>query len=78
MAWRNGLMLAERMPLRQFLGELGRYRVGQIVCDEGVAGLLVSGVFPVSDTDHALESLAGALPVQLSYITRFRVRVSAA
>ncbi|MBF5057726.1 FecR family protein [Alcanivorax sp. 521-1] len=75
--WTRGVMRADRLPLRDFLAELGRYRHGLLYCDDAVAELVVSGAFRVPDTDYALQSLAQALPVAVHYRTPWLVRVSA-
>ncbi|OBV41028.1 FecR domain-containing protein [Janthinobacterium psychrotolerans] len=75
--WRQGLLLADGMPLGDFLRQLGRYRHGLLGCDDGVAGLRISGVFPLQDTEAVLLSLPNSLPVQIHFRTRFWVRVQA-
>ncbi|WGG49992.1 FecR domain-containing protein [Rugamonas sp. DEMB1] len=75
-AWSRGVLVAERMRLDQLLAELGRYRAGIVRCDPTVAGLRVSGVYSLRDTDRALQSLAAGLPLQLSYRTRYWVNVA--
>lgn len=74
-AWVHGSLVAERMPLGQLLAELGRYRHGVLRCDAAVAGLRVTGVFSLRDTDRSLANLAASLPVQLAYRTRYWVSV---
>lgn len=74
-AWSRGLLIAERMPLAQFIGELGRYRSGLLQADPAIAGLEVSGVFPLADTDRVLRLLAQTLPVRVQQLTRYWVRV---
>lgn len=76
-AWVDGNLIAERMRLEDFLKEVSRYRTGTIRCDAAVADLVVSGVYPVHDTDRILESLNHALPVRVSYATRYWVTVRA-
>lgn len=76
-AWQRGLLVAERQRLEDFLAELSRYRTGVLRCDPAVADLLVSGVYPLEDTDHILASLAQALPVRLQRMTRYWVTVAA-
>ena len=75
--WTRGVLRADRLPLRDFLAELGRYRHGLLYCDDAVAERVVSGAFRVPDTDYALQSLAQALPVAVHYRTPWLVRVSA-
>ena len=74
-AWANGSLVAERMPLGELLAELGRYRHGVLRCDESIAGLRVTGVYSLRDTDRSLANLALSLPVRLSYRTRYWVSV---
>ncbi|WP_219116171.1 FecR domain-containing protein [Janthinobacterium sp. UMAB-56] len=76
-AWRRGLLLADAMPLRDFLHELSRYRHGLLGCDDGVAALRISGVFPLADLDAVLLSLPDSLPVDVRLRTRYWVQVEA-
>ncbi|SNR79994.1 FecR family protein [Methylobacillus rhizosphaerae] len=75
--WLEGRLVAERMRLGDFLDELNRYRAGVIRCDAAVANMVVSGVFPLPDTDRILESLLQALPLRISYFSRYWVSVHA-
>ncbi|HEY9271882.1 FecR domain-containing protein [Achromobacter sp.] len=77
-AWSRGVLVADAMRLDDFLAELARYRPGLLRCDADVAGLLVSGVFSLRDTDRALDNLTRALPVAVTYRTRYWVTVRAA
>ncbi len=74
-AWSRGVLVAEQMRLQDLLEELGRYRRGMLRCDPAVAGLRVSGVFSLRDTDRALRNLALALPLEIRYISPYWVRV---
>lgn len=75
--WLRGLMMAERMPLRDFLANLARYRSGIVRCDDSVGELAISGVFSVRDTDQTLTALTQILPIRITYATRYWVSVSA-
>lgn len=75
-AWSRGLLVAERSRLADFLAELGRYRTGVLRCDAAVADLLVSGVYPLQDTDAILQSLVQALPIRVRMTTRYWVTVT--
>lgn len=77
-AWSRGQLVADNMRLDDFLEELGRYRPGLLRCAPEVAGLRLSGVFPVQDTDRILATLPSVLPVQVAQRTRFWVTVEAA
>lgn len=65
-SWVDGLFVAEGVPLGQLVTELGRYRHGVLGCDPQVANLRVVGTFSVRDTDRALASLVGILPVRVN------------
>ncbi|WP_248918487.1 FecR domain-containing protein [Pseudomonas entomophila] len=56
-AWRNGLLLADDMPLAQWAQEMMRYTTRPLACDPGVETLRVSGTFPVDDLPLALAML---------------------
>lgn len=70
-AWTLGQLIADDMRLDDFLAELGRYRPGIVRCDPAVAGLRLSGVFPLADTERILAMLPSVLPVQVRLRTRF-------
>jgi len=75
--WRRGLLLADDMSLRDFLHELSRYRHGFLGCDDGVADLRISGVFPLHDLETVLLSLPDTLPVNVRLRTRYWVQIEA-
>jgi transmembrane sensor len=74
-AWSRGQVIADRQRLGDFITELARYRPGVLRCDPQVAGLRISGVFQIDNTDRALSILAETLPVSLVYRTRYWVSV---
>jgi transmembrane sensor len=76
-AWLDGKLVAEQMLLGAFLDELSRYRSGVIRYDQTVANMVVSGVFPLLDTDRVLQSLLQALPLRIDYFSRYWVTVHA-
>ncbi|GGY30799.1 FecR domain-containing protein [Pseudoduganella albidiflava] len=77
-AWRQGMLIVDRMPMSRFVAELDRYRPGTLLCDPAVAGLSVSGAFPLADIDSTLSLLEQTHPVRMRYITRFWARVGPA
>ncbi len=77
-AWTDGLIVASGMRLGDFVSELGRYRAGHLGCDEAVAGLRLSGTFPLADTGRVLDTVARTLPVEVVFVTRYWVTVRAA
>ena len=62
-AWTRGMLVADDLRLDEVLTRIGLYRSDLVVCDAAVAGLRVSGTFPLRDTDRALAALAETLPV---------------
>ena len=76
-AWSDGMLVAAHMRLGDFLAELGRYRRGQLNCDPKVADLLISGTYPVDDSERVLDLLAVSLPVRIKRFTRYWVTVQA-
>jgi len=77
-AWSRGQLVADEMRLDDFLAELGRYRPGLVRCAPEVAGLRLSGVFPLHDTGRILATLPSVLPVQVRLRTAYWVTVEAA
>lgn len=63
--WSRGLLLAEEIPLRELLAELGRYRRGYLAAAPEVAELRVMGTFPLDDPEQVFALLEQALPVRV-------------
>ncbi|AOE87284.1 FecR domain-containing protein [Pseudomonas sp. TCU-HL1] len=74
-AWTRGMLVASHMRLDDFLAELGRYRRGHLSCDPQVAGLLLSGSYPLDNTERILAMLPKALPVEVHSLTRYWIKV---
>ncbi|MEN1832593.1 FecR domain-containing protein [Pseudomonas lijiangensis] len=74
--WTQGELVAENMPLGDFLQELTRYRPGRLHCDESASALRISGGFQLDNSDAILAALPTTLPVTVSYRTRYWVTVS--
>lgn len=76
-AWADGMLVTAHMRLEDFLNELGRYRRGQLHCDPHVANLLLSGSYPLDDSERILDLLEISLPVKVRRFTRYWVTVQA-
>nr|WP_305836798.1 DUF4880 domain-containing protein [Pseudomonas sp. A29(2023)] len=76
-AWADGMLVAAHMRLGDFLDELGRYRRGQLHCDAKVADLMISGTYPLDDSERILDLLEISLPVKVKRFTRYWVTVEA-
>jgi transmembrane sensor len=77
-AWTDGMLVASGMRLADFLAELSRHRPGYLGCDPAIAGLRVSGTYPLADTDRILDTLRTTLPVEIHFRTRYWVTVRGA
>ncbi|MGD8220794.1 FecR domain-containing protein [Pseudomonas thivervalensis] len=62
-AWTQGMLMADKMRLADFVAELARYRRGFVRCDPAIAELRVSGAFPINDTQRTLNMLVQTYPV---------------
>ncbi|WP_338474636.1 FecR family protein [Pseudomonas sp. MS646] len=65
-AWTQGMLVVDKMRLADFVSELARYRRGFLRCDPAIAGLRISGAFPVSDTQRTLNMLVQTYPILVS------------
>lgn len=70
-AWRTGWLLARDQPLGDVLAMLGRYRTGVLRASPSAASLVVSGSFPLDDTERTLSALAHTLPISVRRYTRW-------
>lgn len=77
-AWTRGQLVADEQRLGDFLAEVGRYRTGVLRIDPQIAGLRLSGVFPLADTDRILATLPSVLPVRVQWRTRYWATVGPA
>ena len=76
-AWADGMLVAAHMRLADFLAELARYRHGQLKCEAKIADLLISGTYPLDDSERILDLLEISLPVKVRRFTRYWVTVEA-
>ncbi|MBM7333009.1 FecR domain-containing protein [Alloalcanivorax marinus] len=74
-AWTRGRLVADDLPLDHFLAELGRYRAGFVQCDDRAARLRITGTFQLDHGDRILAALPDTLPVEVSFLTPYWVRV---
>lgn len=70
-AWTEGMLVARGMPLADLLAALQPYSEAALACDPGVAGLRISGSYPLADVPRVL-AVIGALPgLELRTMTRW-------
>jgi len=77
-AWVDGLLEVRNQCLADVLDALRPYRSGVLRVDPAVAGLRVSGLFRLDDSDQALDVLARTLPIRVARRTDLWVSVGPA
>lgn len=78
-SWTRGVLKVDDRPLVDVLDELARYRKGVLHYDrQALAGLRVSGSFPLGDSDAALAALQTSLPIRLQRFTDWIVLIKPA
>ncbi|WP_417696650.1 FecR domain-containing protein [Pseudomonas sp.] len=78
-AWTQGMLMADKMRLADFVAELARYRKGFVRCDPAIAELRISGAFPISDTQRTLNMLVQTYPILVTgHLSGYWVTLSAA
>ncbi|OEZ88355.1 putative RNA polymerase sigma factor FecI [Janthinobacterium sp. HH104] len=70
-AWLNGMLVARDMRLADFLAELSRYSDHPLSCAPAIAGLRVSGSYPLADVDAILDAVGASLQLRRHTVTRF-------
>lgn len=75
--WTQGILSFSDKPLGEVIATLSRYRNGVLRCDPAVAGLRLSGTFPLKNTDAILDVIAKTLPVKIQSVTRYWVNIFA-
>lgn len=71
-AWIDRQILARNMKLADFVDELQRYSIGRLACDPAVAGLRVTGRFPLGDVQQVMHWLTTMMPLQVDVQGRQR------
>lgn len=75
-SWHTGTLLVDDRPLAEVLAEIARHRSGLLRFDAAaLSGQRVSGVFPLRDTDKALEVIAATQPVTVKRYTPWIVMI---
>lgn len=64
-SWTQGMLVADNLPLPEFVSRLERYRRGHLGYDPALSHLRIVGAFPLQDTDKALHLLEQTLPLRV-------------
>ncbi len=65
-AWTQGMLMADNLRLDDFIAELTRYHRGVLRLDPAIAGVRISGAYPVIDTRRTLNMLVRTYPIRVS------------
>ena len=69
-AWQGRRLLLNDRPLTEAIGELNRYRHGTIlITDDLIAGLPITGVFPLDDPEGALRAIETGLRLKTTRLS---------
>ncbi|AZC19309.1 MULTISPECIES: FecR domain-containing protein [Pseudomonas] len=74
-AWTRGLLEARDRPLGEIVEQLRRYRRGILRVDPEVAGLRLSGLYPLDESDRTLQLLERSLPIRVRYHSPYWVSI---
>lgn len=77
-AWVNGLLEVRDSPLSEVIEALRPYRHGVLRLDPAIAGLRVSGLYRLDQSDTVLEALGRTLPIRIVRRSDYWVTVTAA
>ncbi len=75
LSWLRGFVEIDDQPLSTLINRLRVYRRGVIRIEPDVAQLRVSGMFPLDDTDSALDTLEQTLPVSVDRRTGYWISI---
>ncbi|QJI39821.1 FecR family protein [Pseudomonas sp. ADAK2] len=77
MAWTSGRLEVRDRPLSEVIDSLRGYRRGVLRLSPEVAGLRLSGIYPLDDSDRTLQLLEHSLPIRVTYHSAYWVSIEA-
>lgn len=75
-AWQSGKMFFDNEPLASAAERFNRYSQLEIVVDESVAEVGISGVFNASDSNAFVEAISTYFPVHVERVSASKIRLS--
>jgi transmembrane sensor len=63
-AWSRGMIVADNMPLTDFVSELNRYHQGVLRCSADIVEVKVLGSYPSANITQTLNMLAATYPIR--------------
>lgn len=76
-SWAQGRLEVHDRSLGEVIDSLRSYRRGIVRLSPQVAGLRLSGIYPLDDTDQTLQLLQHSLPIRVTYHSAYRVSIEA-
>lgn len=77
-AWTQGRLEVQDTSLSSVIDSLRNYSPAVIRLDPAIAGLRVSGNFPLDDVPYTLDALAQTMPIAITRTTGYWIRITAA
>jgi transmembrane sensor len=77
-AWETGWIAVRNRPLAEVVAALRPYRSGILRVSMAAGGLLVTGQFPLDDSEATLNALEQSMPVSIRRITPWLVTIDVA
>ena len=74
-AWTRGRLEVHDRTLAEVIDSLGNYRRGILRLSPQIAGLRLSGIYPLDDTDRTLQLLQHSLPIRVTYHSAYWVSI---
>jgi len=74
-AWTQGRLEVRDRPLSEVIDSLRGYRRGILRLSPDVAGLRLSGIYPLDDSDRTLQLLEHSLPIRVIYHSTYWVSI---
>lgn len=71
LAWKQHMLIADKLPLNEVLNELMIYHRGWIKAEPALQDRFISGTYPLDNKDSVLKAIASTLSADLIYRTRY-------
>nr|WP_320166062.1 FecR family protein [uncultured Methylophaga sp.] len=69
-AWTKGILLANDMPLCEFIAEINRYQEPVIICPDELSSFRLMGSYPVNNIPRVLTAVETSLPVHIWQVNK--------
>ena len=69
-AWNKGILLANDMPLCEFIAEINRYQEPVIICPDELNTFRLMGSYPINNIPRVLTAVEKSLPVHIWQVNK--------